>query len=55
VAVAGKRALWDSLRTRPELAELPGFDFEALMLRADEQLLALDTLRRDAAALALGA
>jgi hypothetical protein len=55
VGVAGKRALWDSLRTRPELAELPEFDFETLMQRAEEQLLALDTLRREAAALALSA
>ena len=54
IGVAGKRALWDSLAAHPELA-VAGFDFAALTRRAESQLLTLDALRREAAALALGA
>jgi hypothetical protein len=53
LGVAGKRALWEALRTLPELASLPDFDFAALSRRAEAQLLELETLRREAAAQAL--
>jgi hypothetical protein len=53
LGVAAKRALWEALRGLPEFARLPGFDFAALSQRAETQLVALETVRRDAAAQAL--
>ena len=54
LGVAGKRALWDALAALPELRSLAEFDFAALSRRAEQQLVELEGLRRDAAAQALG-
>jgi hypothetical protein len=51
IGVTGKRALWQSLADLAARDErLAGFDFPALVRRADAQLEGLERHRRDAAA-----
>ena len=53
LGVAGKRALWESLRNVTAVATNPRVDLDDLVRRADDQLERLERFRRDAARVAL--
>ena len=53
LGVAGKRALWESLRQVPAVATSTSVDLDELVQRANHQLAVLEPLRRRAAADAL--
>jgi hypothetical protein len=55
MGIEGKKILWRTLRDQAGLAtRVPEVDFDALIVRADEQLALIEPHRRAAAATALG-
>lgn len=52
IGIAGKQALWESLREVPEIARLSGFDFTELAERARSQRAELESYRLEATRLA---
>lgn len=53
IGIAGKQALWESLREVPEIAGLSGFDFAELAERARSQRAEVESHRLEATMLAL--
>jgi hypothetical protein len=53
LGIAGKRALWESLRHVPTVSTNPAVNLDELVQRADDQLERLEPLRRNAAVDAL--